>query len=270
LWRTLHLSNDNKAAHMDLILEALKEAIRLLAHNRNNVYEIALRSIYVSGAATMISLVLGVGIGAALAFGRFPGRWIAMTLVNTAMGLPPVVVGLFIAILLWRSGPLGELDWIYTTRAMIVAQTLIATPVITGFTAASLAALPQRLRLQVYALGASRLQMLWILLQEVRLPMLAAIMAAFGAAISEVGASVMVGGNIAGQTRVLTGAILLEQSKGNFGVALALGIILLAMMVAVNALFTWVQMGIRRDVIRPNGRAASQSEAPVVWPWLNR
>ena len=252
---------------MDLIWQGLKDAVVLLVHNRNDVYEIALRSVYVSGLATIVSLVIGVGLGAALAFGRFPGRWLVMTLVNTGMGLPPVVVGLFVAIILWRSGPLGELGWIYTTRAMIVAQAMIATPVITGFTAASLAGLHPRLRLQVYALGASRLQMLWILLQEVRLPMLAALMAGFGAAISEVGASVMVGGNIAGQTRVLTGAVLLEQSKGNFGAALALGIILLGMMIAVNALFTWVQLGVRRDIQWSNERAP---RIPAVRSWLDR
>ncbi len=252
---------------MDLVWEGLRDAVGLLAHNRNDVYEIAWRSVYVSGIATMISLIIGVGLGAALAFGRFPGRWIAMTLVNTGMGLPPVVVGLVVAIVLWRSGPLGELGWIYTTRAIIVAQVIIATPVITGFTAASLAGLHPRLRLQVYALGASRPQMLWILLQEVRLPMLAALMAGFGAAISEVGASVMVGGNISGQTRVLTGAVLLEQSKGNFDAALALGMILLAMMIAVNALFTWVQLGMRRDIGRSSERAP---RTPVVRSWLHR
>jgi tungstate transport system permease protein len=232
---------------VDLIWDGLKEAVRLLAHDDDDVYSIAMRSVYVSGVATLVSLVLGVGIGAVLAFRRFPGRLLALTLVNTGMGFPPVVIGLVVAILLWRSGPLGDLGWIYTTKAMIIAQTIIATPVITGFTAASLASLDPRLRLQVYALGASRLQMLWIVLQEVRLPLLAAIMAGFGAAISEVGASVMVGGNVAGQTRVLTGAILLEQSKGEFGPAIALGIILLAMMVAVNLLFTWVQLRSRGE-----------------------
>lgn len=232
---------------MDLIWDGLKEAMRLIAHNDGDVYDIALRSLYVSGAATIISLVAGVGAGAALAFGRFPGRLVLVALVNTGMGMPPVVVGLVVAILLWRSGPLGELGWIYTPRAMIIAQAVIATPVITGFTTAALASLPDKLRLQVYALGASRPQMLWTMLQEVRLPLLAALMAGFGAAISEVGASVMVGGNIAGDTRVLTGAVLLEQSKGNFGAALAFGVILLAMMVAVNALLTWVQLGRRRD-----------------------
>jgi tungstate transport system permease protein len=248
---------------MDLIWDGLREAIRLLARNDGDVYEVALRSLYVSGTATLLSLVLGVMIGAALAFNRFRGRLVAMALVNTAMGLPPVVVGLVIAIMLWRSGPLGQLEWIYTPRAMILAQAVIATPVITGFTAASLASLPDKLRLQVYALGASRLQMLWTLLQEVRLPLLAAVMAGFGAAISEVGASVMVGGNIKGETRVLTGAILREQTSGNFGVALALGIILLAMMVAVNALLTWIQVGRGRDAWRDGG-------APPAGPWFPR
>ncbi len=252
---------------MDLVFDGLREAFRLLANNDNDVYEIAWRSIYVSGTATFFSMVLGVGLGALLAFRRFPGRLAVMSLVNTGMGLPPVVVGLVIAIMLWRSGPLGDLGWIYTPRAMILAQTVIATPVITGFTAASLSSLHPRLRLQVYALGASRLQALWLLLQEVRLPLLAAIMAGFGAAISEVGASVMVGGNIRGDTRVLTGAILLEQSRGQFGTALALGIILLGMMIAVNVLFTWVQLGQHRDRWSNEQPQPEADSLPLTWPW---
>lgn len=236
---------------MDLVWEGLREAFDLLVRNDEGVYEIAWRSIAVSGTATLISLVLGVLTGAALAFKRFPGRIVVMSLVNTGMGMPPIVIGLVVAILLWRSGPLGGLDLIYTTQAMIIAQTAIATPIVVGFTAASMSALPPKLRLQVYALGASRTQMLWLLVREVRLPLLAAMMAAFGAAISEVGASVMVGGNLDGETRVLTGAILLEQSQGDFGPALAFGIILLALMIAVNALFTWVQYGVRRDRWQP-------------------
>ena len=251
---------------MDLVLHGLRDAIRMLVHNESGVYEIAWRTIVVSGTATLLSLVLGVAAGAAIAFRRFPGRLAVMTLVNTGMGFPPVVVGLLVAVMLWRSGPLGELEWIYSKKAMIIAQTIIAAPVVTGFTAAALGSLHPRLRLQVYALGASRLQALWILLQEVRLPLLAAIMAGFGAAISEVGASVMVGGNIQGQTRVLTGAILLEESKGNFGVAIALGIILLAMMIAVNALFTWVQFRTRRDQWRDGPRHT----APSASPWVQR
>ncbi len=254
---------------MHLIYEPLREAIRLLLHNDNAVYQIAWRTVVVSGTATVISLVLGVAAGAAIAFRQFRGRLVVMTLVNTGMGLPPVVVGLIVAQLLWRSGPLGNLEWIYTIKAMINAQTVIATPVVIGFTAAALGSLHPRLRLQVYALGASRLQALWLLLQEVRLPLLAALMAGFGAAISEVGASVMVGGNIAGQTRVLTGAVLLEESKGNFGVADALGIILLAMMIAVNGLFTWVQFRTRRD--RWRDETVRQGPAVAVpSPWAPR
>jgi len=256
---------------MDLIRDGFREAFWLLVHNRSDVYEVAWRSIYVSGTATLVSLVLGVAAGAVIAFKRFPGRLIVMTLVNTGMGLPPVVIGLFVAIVLWRSGPLGQLGWIYTTKAMIIAQIIIATPVITGFVAASLAALDPKLRLQVYALGASRLQMLWLVLQEVRLPLLAALMAGFGAAISEVGASVMVGGNIAGQTRVLTGTILLQQSQGNFGPALALGIILLTMMLAVNLLFTWIQLGVSRDRAQRDAPAPIQSASlPINAPWPTR
>jgi tungstate transport system permease protein len=145
---------------------------------------------------------------------------------------------------------------------MIIAQTIIATPVITGFTASSLSALHPRLRTQIYALGANRLQALWIMLLEVRLPLLAAIMAGFGAAISEVGASVMTGGNVKGETRVLTGTILLEQNAGHFDVALALGIILLAMMIAVNMLLTWIQYGRRRDVATGDPGVAP---APMRW-----
>ena len=228
---------------MDLIIEGLREAISLLVHNERDVYAIAWRSIVVSGTATALSLLIGVLVGSAIAFRRFPGRMLALSVVNTGMGMPPVVIGLVIAILLWRSGPLGQLEWMYTTRAMTIAQTVIVTPIIIGFTAASLSALHPRLRLQVYALGASRLQMLWLLLREVKLPLLAAVMAGFGAAISEVGASMMVGGNDPDDTRVMTTAIVLEQSRGEFGLALAFGIILVGLMLAVNLVFTWVQLG---------------------------
>jgi tungstate transport system permease protein len=252
---------------MDLVWEGVREAFWMLVRNEGDVYGIARRSLYVSGFATAIALVIGVGLGAAIAFNQFPGKVIVLALVNTGMGLPPVVVGLVISIMLWRSGPLGELGWIYTTKAMIIAQAIIATPIVIGFTAASLSSLHPRLRQQVYALGASRLQMLWVLVNEVRLPLLAAIMAGFGAAISEVGASVMVGGNLTGETRVMTGAILLENSRGHFGAALAFGIILLAMMVAVNALITWVQVGARRDVQAPADRGAIRPPMATMQTW---
>jgi tungstate transport system permease protein len=160
---------------------------------------------------------------------------------NTGMGLPPVVVGLAVAMSLWRSGPLGDWQLIYTPAAIVIAQVIIAFPVATGLTAAALQALDPRLQLQLMGLGASRLQMIWLLWREARLPLLAALMAAFGSVISEVGASMMVGGNIRYQTRVLTTAIVLETSKGEFDVAIRLGVLLLVITFLVNLALTWIQ-----------------------------
>jgi len=226
---------------MDLIWDGLWEAFRILGSGGRDLWAITLRSLLISGSATAIAVVVGVGVGAALAFRRFPGRNLAVALVNTGMGLPPVVVGLVVAIFLWRSGPLGQLQLIYTPAAMVVAQSVIAAPLVTGFTVAALGSLPPRLRPQLYALGASRWQMLWLVLQEARLPLLAAIMAGFGAAVSEVGASLMVGGNLAGETRVLTTAVVLDVQRGEFSSAIALSLILLALIFLVNAVLTGVQ-----------------------------
>jgi len=157
------------------------------------------------------------------------------------MALPPVVVGLVVSILLWRNGPFGFLNLIYTPAAIVIAQTIIATPVVTGLTAAALQQLDPLLRLQLLGLGASRLQMVLALWWEARLPLLAALMAGFGSVISEVGASMMVGGNIKGQTRVLTTAIVLETSRGEFARAIALSILLLALAYMVNLTLTWIQ-----------------------------
>jgi tungstate transport system permease protein len=226
---------------VDLIWEGLREAVHILRTGDNSVWSITLRSLLVSGSAVLISLVLGIFGGAFLAFKDFRGRTILLSFVNTGMGLPPVAVGLIVAIILWRSGPLGQYRLIYTPAAMVIAQTVIAAPIVTGFTAAALRHVDPRLRLQLYALGASRLQMLWTVLWETKLPLMAAVMAGFGGAISEVGASMMVGGNLAGETRVLTTAVMLEVSRGDFAVAMALSIILLALIFAVNAVLTAVQ-----------------------------
>ncbi len=227
---------------MDLVWDGLREAVRMIARGDDIVSSTAARSLYISGLATLLSLVVGVGTGSVLAFQRFPGRNLAMAFVNTGMGLPPVVVGLVVAVVLWRSGPLGDLKLIYTPWAMVIAQALLATPIVTGFTAAALGSGRPELRLQLFGIGASRWQALWILLREARLPLLAAVMAAFGAAISEVGASMMVGGNIAGETRVLTTAVVLETSRGNFAPAIALSLVLLALIFAVNLILTTVQL----------------------------
>ena len=180
-------------------------------------------------------------VGTALALARFPGRGVVVSAVNTGMGLPPVVVGLFVTILLWRSGVLGRLELLYTPFAMILAQFVIAAPIVIGLTLAAVQQIPERFRMQMLALGASRRQLTWILMREARLPMLAAVMAGFGGVISEVGASMMVGGNIRGSTRVLTTATVLEAGKGNFDIAIALSVILLAITFLVNWVLTWIQ-----------------------------
>ena len=226
---------------MALVWDGLRQALGLLAGGDADVFGITLRSLEISGAATGLSLLLGIPLGVALALGRFPGRGLAISLVNTGMGLPPVVVGLFVSILLWRSGPFGFLAWIYTPIAMVLAQLVIAAPIVTGLTLAAIQQIPDRFRVQMRGLGASRGQLLWVLLREARLPMLAAAMAAFGGVISEVGASLMVGGNIRGQTRVLTTATVLAASRGDFEVAIALSVLLLAIMFLVNAALTWIQ-----------------------------
>jgi tungstate transport system permease protein len=206
-----------------------------------DLVEITLLSLAVSGLATALSLLIGVPIGTWLALSRFRSRGLAITVVNTGMALPPVVVGLFVAFALWRSGPLGDLSLMYTPSAMVIAEVIIATPVILGLTVAALGQLDPRLRLQIMGLGASRWQTVWWLWREARLPLLAALMAGFGSVISEVGAAMMVGGNILHQTRVLTTAIVLDVSRGDFGQAVALGVVLMTLAFLVNAVLTWAQ-----------------------------
>ena len=226
---------------MELIWQGIKEAIRLLLSGDAEVLEITLLSLRISGFATGLSLLIGLPLGTLLALGQFPIRKFLVSLVNTGMGLPPVVVGLMVSIMLWRSGPLGDLQWMYTTKAIIIAQVIIAAPVVTGLTMAALQQLDPRLRYQLMGLGASRWQMTLMLWREARLPLLAALMAGFGSVISEVGASMMVGGNLRYRTRVLTTAIVLENSKGEFAIAIALSIILLLLAYSVNLVLTWIQ-----------------------------
>lgn len=226
---------------MDLILEGIKKAFYLLITLNPEVMGITLLSLEVSGIATLISLLIGISTGVTVALSRFIGKRIVVSLINTGMGLPPVVVGLFVTIFLWRNGPLGFFGILYTPTAMIIAQTVIATPIVMGITLAAIQQLPQKLRLQILALGATRLQMVWILIKEAKLPLLAAVMAGFGGVISEVGASIMVGGNIKGYSRVLTTATVMETSRGNFEIAIALGIILLVLAFSINFIITQIQ-----------------------------
>jgi tungstate transport system permease protein len=239
--RNPHSHSDIRFSPMELILEGVKKAFWLLITFDSEVMGITLLSLRVSGIATLISLVLGVGVGAIVALTRFPGRRFVVSLINTGMGLPPVVVGLFVSIFLWRNGPLGFLGLLYTPTAIITAQAIIATPIVMGITLAAMQQLPKKLRLQILALGATRVQLLWMLIREARLPLLAAVMAGFGGVISEVGASIMVGGNIKGYSRVLTTATVMETSRGNFAMAIALSIILLLLAYAVNLILTHIQ-----------------------------
>jgi tungstate transport system permease protein len=226
---------------MDLILEGLVRAFQLLASLDPEVLAIAMLSLKVSGLATLFSLVVGIGFGTLIALTRFPGKKILVSLVNTGMGLPPVVVGLFVSILLWRNGPLGFMELLYTPAAIIIAQSVIATPIVMGITIAAMQQLPVNLRLQILALGATRTQMVWMLIKEARLPLMAGVMAGFGGVISEVGASIMVGGNVKGYTRVLTTATVMETGRGNFDVAIALSLILLLFCFGINYVLTHIQ-----------------------------
>ncbi|HOJ42626.1 MAG TPA: ABC transporter permease [Syntrophorhabdaceae bacterium] len=226
---------------MELILEGIIKAIKLLFSLDREIMDITILSFKVSGIATLISVAIGVSTGTLIALNEFFGKRIVVSLVNTAMGLPPVVVGLFVTIFLWRNGPFGFLGILYTPYAIIVAQSVIATPIITGITIAAIQQIPKKLRLQILGLGASRMQMVWMLLKEARLSLLAAVMAGFGGVISEIGASIMVGGNIKGYTRVLTTATVMETGKGNFDTAIALSIILLLLAYFINLILTHIQ-----------------------------
>jgi tungstate transport system permease protein len=226
---------------VDLILEGIYKAFYLLFTLDPEVMGVTFLSLQISGTATLISLMMGISVGTAVALTEFPGRKFVVSLINTGMGLPPVVVGLFVTIFLWRNGPLGFLEILYTPAAMILAQAVIATPIVMGITLAAIQSLPRNLRLQILALGATRIQMVRILVKEAKLPLLAGVMAGFGGVISEVGASIMVGGNIKGYSRVLTTATVMETSRGNFDIAIALGIILLILAYFINLVLTHIQ-----------------------------
>jgi tungstate transport system permease protein len=226
---------------MDLIVDGIRKAIYLLVSLDPEVLGITLLSIELSGTATLISLVVGITLGTVVALNAFPGKKLLVSLVNTGMGLPPVVVGLFVSIMLWRSGPLGSLGLLYTPTAIVIAQSVIATPIVMGITIGAMQSLAPALKLQILALGATRPQMVWMLVKEARLPLMAAVMAGFGGVVSEVGASIMVGGNIKGYTRVLTTATVMETGRGEFDVAIALSLILLLASLGINYVLTLIQ-----------------------------
>jgi tungstate transport system permease protein len=226
---------------MELLLEGLKKAIQMILSGDREIFEITLLTLRVSLSAVLISTLIGIPAGMLLGLTTFPGRRFILALVNIGMGLPPVVAGLWITLFLWRSGPLGDFAWLYTPRAIIMAQILVSLPIVTALTSTAFQQINQKMILQIKALGATRIQLYWILLKEVKLAILAAIIAGFGRVIAEVGAAMMVGGNISGETRILTTSIVMEVSKGNFDIALALSFILMSLAFIITFLLTYLQ-----------------------------
>lgn len=223
------------------------EALKLIGRLDPYVVKITLFTLYVCAIATTAGMLLGIPLGSALAVYRFRGRKLLVTLVNAGMGLPPVVVGLFVYMFLKRRGPLGFLNWLYTPKAIVLAEIVLAMPLIAGITMAALQNVDPKLRMQARSLGAGEAGSLLTLLRETRLSLLAAVIAGFGGIISEVGAAMMVGGNllVGGEpyTRTLTTATVLEVSKGNSERAIALGIILLGITVLLVWVMTLMQQG---------------------------
>lgn len=212
----------------------MRQAIQLLVGLDPALFEIIGLSLRVTGAALLLSTLVGIPLGAFLGLRRFVGRGFVMALLYTGMGFPPVVVGLFVYLMLSRSGPLGSLGWLFTPRAMVLAQIIISFPLIAGFTMAAVLGVDPDLRRQVLALGATKWQATLTVLLEARIGVVVSIIAGFGSIISEVGAVMLVGGNIEGKTRVLTTAIVLETGKGAFDLALALGVVLLTLSFLTN------------------------------------
>lgn len=240
---------------MDVLGEGIADAWRLLISGDADTWRITLLTLRVSATATLVAVLVGLPLGAAVALRRFPGRRLALAAANTGMGMPPVVMGLLVTVLLWRSGPLGAFGLLYTPTAMIIAQAAIATPVVTALVAVALQQVDPDFGIQMAGLGATRLRAFAALLAEARLPLLAAGMAGFGAVVSEVGAAMMVGGNIEGETRVLTTAAVLATSRGEFALAIAFGIVLLALAFGVNLCLT---LAAQREATR---REATVQEA---------
>lgn len=223
------------------LLAGLKQALSLILSLDRQVLEIALLSVAVSGSAAVVGTLLGVPLGTWLGLARFRGKSLVMNVVYTLMGLPSVVVGLLIYLLLSRSGPLGELGWLFTPQAIVIAQVVLATPIILGLSAAAIEGVSYEKELMALSLGANRRQLAWAMMKEARYGLLAAVITGFSQILAEVGAVLMVGGNIKGFTRVMTTAIVLETNKGDFALAIALGIILLLMSFAMTSAIRLLQ-----------------------------
>ena len=228
---------------METLLRSFGDAVRLLLDMDPELLETVGLTLQVTLGALTIALVLGIPLGAAVGLARhLPGKSIIVPVIYTGMGLPPVAVGLFTYVILSNRGPLGNLDWLFTPTGMIVAQTVIAFPLVVGLTMTAVQGIDPSLATQMQALGATRRQVGLLTLRVARIGVTAAVVAAYGAIISEVGAVMLVGGNIESETRVLTTAIVLETRQGNFALAMALGIILLALAFVTNFAFHRLQL----------------------------
>lgn len=231
---------------MELLLEGLLRAIEMIASGDPEIIEITWRTLRVSLTAVLISTFVGIPLGIFFGLKKFPGRKILLVIINILMGLPPVVAGLWITILLWRSGPLGHLALLFTPTAIVMAQVLVSLPIIIGLTSSAFQQIDEKMLLQIKSLGATKLQALLILLNETRVSILAAIIAGFGRIIAEVGAAMMVGGNIRGETRILTTSIVMEVSKGNFDIAFALSFIIMTITFLITFCLTFLQQRSRK------------------------
>jgi tungstate transport system permease protein len=232
---------------MSFITDVLADAITYLTESGQKLGEVVSLTLAVSLSATALGALVGVPVGVWLARVRFTGRSVIMALVNVGMGIPPVLAGLFVLLLLWGEGPLGGLDLLFTPAAMVIVQTFLALPIAIGLTAAAVSGLSGSADEQLRALALPRSTETRVLLSEARVGVIAAVAAAFGRVVSEVGAVIIVGGNIAGETRVLTTAIVQESRQARFGAAVALGIVLLTISLVVNLGLTWLQGWERRN-----------------------
>ncbi|RTR36135.1 ABC transporter permease subunit [Robertmurraya yapensis] len=231
---------------MDLLLNGLRRAMEMLASGDPEIYEITWRTLRISLTAILISTLIGIPLGILFGLTKFPGRKLLLVFINIGMGLPPVVAGLWITIFLWRAGPLGHLSLLYTPIAIVMAQVLVSLPILIGLTSSAFQEIDEKMLMQIRALGATKLQMLKILLLETKVAILAAVIAGFGRVIAEVGAAMMVGGNIRGDTRILTTSIVMEVSKGNFDVAFALSFIIMTLAFIVTFCLTFLQQRSRK------------------------
>lgn len=228
---------------MDTLVDALKNALHLVVALDSNVVEYAVRSLLIAAVSTLIASVIGIPIGILIGENNFPGKRAVVTVLNTLLALPTVVVGLMVYTLISRTGPLGQLELLFTIPGIIVGEVVLILPILTAFTVAAVSRTDRDVRKTALALGASTRQAHWIVIREARFGVLAAVIAAFARVVSEVGVATILGGNIDRFTRTMTTAIVRHVDMGDFALAMALGIVLLSISLSVNVLFQYFQGG---------------------------